>query len=91
MSKTQVPHSSGRAPIYNFDEWNEAHYGKTFARRQMANNRHRDKINQEFKDENSFKTEMVIVGLLSGVIGILFICVQVDTSTLDSVDDKKVN
>lgn len=90
MSKTEVPHATGRTPIYNFDEWTEAHYGKTFARRQTASNKYRDKINKEFKEQNSFKTEMVILGMLAGLIGILIICLHVDTFTLDRVDDKKV-
>lgn len=90
MSKTEVPHATGRTPIYNFDEWTEAHYGKTFARRQTASNKYRDKINQDCKEENSRKTEMVIIGVLSGLIGMMIICLQVDTFSLDSVDNKKI-
>lgn len=90
MTKTEVPHSTGRTPIYNFDEWTEAHYGKTFNRRQTASNKYRDKVNQEIKEQNSVKTEMVIFGVLSGLIGMLIICLKVDSFTLDHVDDKKV-
>lgn len=90
MSKTEVPHASGRTPIYNFDEWTEAHYGKTFTRRQTAINKHRERSNQEFKEETGIKTEKVIFGMLLGLAGGAFIFLQVDTLSLDHVDDKKV-
>lgn len=37
----QRPPTAGRSPMYDFDEWARAHYGKSFARRSTARNDHK--------------------------------------------------
>ncbi|XP_063239313.1 dnaJ homolog subfamily C member 30, mitochondrial [Bacillus rossius redtenbacheri] len=34
--RSRPPTVSGKSPIYDFDEWTQAHYGASFARRQAA-------------------------------------------------------
>ncbi|XP_032596699.1 dnaJ homolog subfamily C member 30, mitochondrial isoform X2 [Drosophila grimshawi] len=40
FQKSKVADSEGRTPIYDFDEWSRAHYGKNFDRRQAAQEKH---------------------------------------------------
>lgn len=46
MNKGQRPTASGRASIYNFDEWTEAHYGGEFKRQQKLK---QSNINKEIR------------------------------------------
>lgn len=71
MKKTETPHASGRTPIYDFDEWNSQHYGKSFARSQEARKRFNDKPVRELRESNSLKYEILILGGMSFVTGFL--------------------
>lgn len=79
MTRTEAPHVSGRTPIYNFDAWAEAHYGKTFQRRQVAQKKYRNKQAVEDFDANGLKTELLVMGLLSGFVGFFLIVLQLDS------------
>lgn len=83
MSRTEAPHASGRTPIYDFDAWTEAHYGKTFARRQTAQNRYRNKQHDDTVEMNGRKSEILIFGMLSCFFGFFFVFLQWDKSSLD--------
>uniref|UniRef100_A0A1A9W8C0 J domain-containing protein n=1 Tax=Glossina brevipalpis TaxID=37001 RepID=A0A1A9W8C0_9MUSC len=50
FTKSTVLDSEGRTPIYNFDEWSRAHYGKSFERRKAAKAKH-DRMTSETKDQ----------------------------------------
>lgn len=64
MKKSEVPHSSGRQPIYNFDEWSRAHYGSSFERRKAAKQRYET---QELKKESikfGIQNEILIFSII---------------------------
>ncbi|KAH8310035.1 hypothetical protein KR044_004136 [Drosophila immigrans] len=50
FTKSKVVDTEGRTPIYDFDEWSRAHYGKNFDRRQAAQQKHE---RQRVQKENS--------------------------------------
>lgn len=87
MTRTEAPHASGRTPIYNFDAWTEAHYGTSFARRQKAQDKYRERERNESAQSNGMKSEILVFGVLSGFISLLFIGLQLDKATLDSPSD----
>lgn len=76
MTRTERPHSSGRTPIYNFDEWAAAHYGKTFARKQHAQTRYRTQQQKEENATDGLKVEIVVFGVLIGVVTLFVVFFQ---------------
>lgn len=88
MTRTETPHSSGRSPIYNFDEWAAAHYGKTFARKQHAQTRYQERQQKEERASDGLKSEIVIFGILVGVVTIFFIFFQHDQLDRDAPKKK---
>lgn len=83
MTRTETPHSSGRTPIYNFDEWAAAHYGKTFARRQHAQTKYRTQQQKEERASDGLKAEIVVFGVLLGLVSIFFIFFKYETLDRD--------
>lgn len=81
MTRAETPHSSGRTPIYNFDEWSAAHYGKAFERKQNAQRKYRTNDEKFKRESDGIKSEIVIFSILMGFVSFLFISFQ-----LDSVD-----
>ncbi|CAD7092389.1 unnamed protein product [Hermetia illucens] len=69
MKKSQVPHASGRTPIYNFDEWSRAHYGASFERRKAAKEKFETKERKRAADVATLEKEILLIG-----IAFLFAC-----------------
>lgn len=72
MKRSQAPTSSGRTPIYNFDEWSKLHYETTRARREETKQHYeellrREHTTRETKKANSIVSIFVLIG-----IGIVF-------------------
>lgn len=62
--KSKVADVDGRTPIYNFDEWSKAHYGKNFERRQEAQAKyHRMRVQKE-DNRVSGQTDVVMLSIL---------------------------
>lgn len=61
MQRDKAPHASGRTPIYNFDEWNDAHYGRTFARSQAAKKKKQEVDDRVNGETHRVKVEVVIL------------------------------
>lgn len=70
FKKSTVADSQGRTPIYDFDEWSRAHYGKSFERRQTAKAKHERQELQ--KKEHALIAQNEIL-----LLSIAFICVVV--------------
>jgi len=57
--RSKAPPPTGKSPIYNFDEWTQAHYGSSFARREAAKARYEKKVNLKVTDKDTLGTEVV--------------------------------
>lgn len=44
MRRSERPLASGRAPIYNYDEWTDNHYSASFARSQSNKKAYQDNM-----------------------------------------------
>ncbi|GLH01015.1 Protein tumorous imaginal discs, mitochondrial [Gryllus bimaculatus] len=62
------PPTTGRTPIYNFDEWSHAHYGDAFARRAAAKERFEQKKMDKLRQEKEVENEFVVLGVLLFVL-----------------------
>lgn len=89
MQRTQKPHASGRTPIYNFDEWNNQHYGKAFERSQAARKKHRNRPTEEVREANSIKYEVLILGGMLGFTIFIYLMVLFDKENPDHVYRKE--
>lgn len=87
MKRTEAPTASGRTPIYNFDEWNNEHYGKAFERSQAAKKRYHDKPVKEMSEENSIKYEVLIFCGMALVTVVLYLVVKFDSSNADKISE----
>lgn len=90
MKRTERPHASGQTPIYDFDEWNEKHYGKAFQRSQIARKRSQHKSSMSEIDENMSKTEYTMFGLAGLMLAIFVLFYQHDRSSNDKIIDRTV-
>lgn len=62
--KSKVADAEGRTPIYNFDEWSKAHYGKNFDRRQEAQAKYHRMCKQKEENRISGQTDIVMLSIL---------------------------
>lgn len=85
MKRTEAPSASGRTPIYDFDEWNDKHYGVAFKRSQDARKRFHDKPIEEASAANSVKYEITILGGMVLMTMILYLIVRYDSSGPDDI------
>lgn len=70
FTKSKVSDSEGRTPIYDFDEWSRAHYGRTFERRNAAKAKHERTQAQQKEHALIAQNEILL-------FGIAFICVLI--------------
>ncbi|XP_037806419.1 dnaJ homolog subfamily C member 30, mitochondrial-like [Lucilia sericata] len=70
FTKSKVSDTEGRTPIYNFDEWSKAHYGKSFERRKAAKAKYE-------RTEAQAKEHALIAQNEILLFGIAFVCVLV--------------
>jgi len=70
IQKTRM--TTGKAPIYDFDEWARLHYGDTFQRRASAKQRYEQRMRDKVatKHEKSEAILFTIVALFLSYIGI---------------------
>ncbi|XP_045109201.1 dnaJ homolog subfamily C member 30, mitochondrial-like [Portunus trituberculatus] len=81
-----VPTTSGRTPIYNFDEWTKVHYQSSWERKQDAKIRYEDVLRQRSTEVEEKKTQSAISVLMLLIIAFLIhICMS---SSYDSEKPK---
>lgn len=90
LKRDKPPTATGRTPIYNFDEWSEAHYGETFARQKKARENHLRKVDIKSRNAGDIKSEITMWGI--GLICMSFYLMshysQVDHDVVDDDDQK---
>lgn len=78
--------ATGRTPIYNFDEWAEAHYGGEFKRQQKLRNSAKEKkTNTEHISSDQKNQKLVFLGMLAFFI----VFVSFSSSANHDVDHTK--
>lgn len=85
MTRTETPHASGSTPIYNYDAWTEAHYGKTFDRRQEAQKKYNTKQEDMRMEREGFQSEMVVFAVMFGFMAVMFVSFQISSASEDRV------
>lgn len=53
--------ATGRTPIYDFDEWTNAHYGGTFNQHQRLKMRNREKIYKQQQALEGFSKNLILI------------------------------
>lgn len=82
FKRSTVADSTGRTPIYDFDEWSRQHYGKAFERRQEAKSKFDRQEAQKHIQRMSVQNEIIIFGLIFCVAATYMIFVA--ESSLDT-------
>lgn len=91
MKRTETPNATGRTPIFDFDEWNNQHYGKAFQRSQAARKRFADKPVQAKTEENTVKSEITILGGMAVLTAILYLMMIFDSGSPDETSRSTKN
>ncbi|XP_069182086.1 dnaJ homolog subfamily C member 30, mitochondrial [Procambarus clarkii] len=80
--KGYAPTSTGRTPIFNFDEWSKAHYDHSRVRREDAKIRYEKQLKKRLEQAEGKKTDIVVTLFIFGVIFmILYSSTQQDLDT----------
>ncbi|KAH8359210.1 hypothetical protein KR093_005266 [Drosophila rubida] len=64
FTKSKVTDMKGRTPIYDFDEWSRAHYGKNFDRKQAAQQKYERQREQKDHNRISAQNDLVMLTFL---------------------------
>ncbi|XP_011208200.1 dnaJ homolog subfamily C member 30, mitochondrial [Bactrocera dorsalis] len=88
FKKSQVADEMGRTPIYDFDEWSRAHYGKSFQRRKDAKVRFDRKQAQRRDHAFALQNEMVLFGFVFIVVAMYAIFYT--ESSLDAPKERSI-
>lgn len=77
--RRHVPTSTGRTPIYNFDEWSKTHYESARQRREDTKARYEQVLRDRVEDAEEKKTQSVIsLLMLSTIMMIVYYVVMVN-------------
>lgn len=80
--RRHVPTSTGRTPIYNFDEWSRTHYESARQRRENTKVRYEQVLRDRVEDEEDKKTQSLISVLtLSALMMVIYYTVTLDNDT----------
>lgn len=85
MKRTEAPTASGRTPIYDFDEWNEKHYGIAFQRSQTAKKRFYNKPVEAESAANAVRYEITILGGMILFTVTLYLIMRYESSSPDDI------
>ncbi|XP_036322040.1 dnaJ homolog subfamily C member 30, mitochondrial-like [Rhagoletis pomonella] len=88
FKKSKVSDEMGRTPIYDFDEWSRAHYGKSFQRRQDAKQKFDRKKAQNRDHVLALQNEMVLFGLV--FLAVVMYAVFYTESSLDTPKERAI-
>ncbi|XP_068152105.1 dnaJ homolog subfamily C member 30, mitochondrial [Drosophila tropicalis] len=70
FKKSKVADTEGRTPIYDFDEWSRAHYGKNFERRQTAQAKYERIRVQKEQNSISKQTDTVMIAFIFAAVAV---------------------
>ncbi|PSN44396.1 hypothetical protein C0J52_05741 [Blattella germanica] len=89
--RSKAPPPTGKTPIYNFDEWTQAHYEKSFARREAAKQRYERKVERASSDKYYLASEVVFLSTVAilTILGISYIKNASYDEPLDDTTDSK--
>lgn len=73
FTKSKVANAQGQNPIYNFDEWAKAHYGKSMNRKQHAQARYQRKESEKKENVITFQKEIVIYSIVFGTVLVVIV------------------
>ncbi|XP_014087814.2 dnaJ homolog subfamily C member 30, mitochondrial [Bactrocera oleae] len=88
FKKSQVADEMGRTPIYDFDEWSRAHYGKSFQRRKDAKARFDRNQTHRRNHVLALQNEMVLFGFVFIVVAMYAIFYT--ESSLDAPKERAI-
>lgn len=89
MKRTETPTASGRTPIFNFDEWNNEHYGKAFQRSQAARKKFYGQPAENLREVNSMKYEITIFGFMVLLMLVFYGAAMIEKSPDDVSNSKE--
>lgn len=90
MKRTETPTATGRTPIFNFDEWNNEHYGKAFQRSQAARKKFYGQSAENLREESSIKYEILIFGCMALLTIVFYGAAMMEKSPDDVSNSKEV-
>ncbi|XP_030562497.1 dnaJ homolog subfamily C member 30, mitochondrial [Drosophila novamexicana] len=79
FKKSKVADAEGRTPIYDFDEWSRAHYGKSFERRQATQAKHERLRMQKEQSRVSIENDLVMFAFIFAGIA-MYLMFMAETS-----------
>lgn len=80
--RRQAPTTSGRTPIYDFDEWSKLHYENTFRRKENAKDRLEFLRKRAEKEKEESKSESVMM------VMVFFVCLVFYQTTIKGIFDR---
>lgn len=89
MHRSKPPAPTGKTTIYDFDEWTQAHYGETFARRQQDKAKYEQSIRTKKFNTRDMQHEVVIYGLIFGGAAFMYLLRLKDRQKYDQVQERK--
>lgn len=75
FTKSKVVDTEGRTPIYDFDEWSRAHYGKNFEKRQAAQQKSERLRMQKEHSRISGQNDLVMLTMIFAGIAVYMLFV----------------
>ncbi|XP_049767255.1 dnaJ homolog subfamily C member 30, mitochondrial [Schistocerca cancellata] len=89
MHRAKPPAPTGRTPIYDFDEWTQAHYGETFARKQKDKAKYEARLQREAFFSHDKQHEVIFYSLVLGVAAFMYVLKAQDAEKYDVVKERK--
>ncbi|XP_068210328.1 dnaJ homolog subfamily C member 30, mitochondrial-like [Palaemon carinicauda] len=71
-NRSKMPSSSGRTPIYDFDEWSKLHYESNFDRKKFARERYEEIMKDKAEEKEERKSNAVICIILLVLWSVMF-------------------
>ncbi|KAJ8877838.1 hypothetical protein PR048_022297 [Dryococelus australis] len=72
MQRSRPPTVGGKTPIYDFDEWAQAHYGASFARKQAAKQEYASQVDQQLRKKRMQRNEMFSYCVFIMLVAVFF-------------------
>ncbi|KAK3873691.1 hypothetical protein Pcinc_021310 [Petrolisthes cinctipes] len=70
--RSQAPSATGRTPIYNFDEWSQAHYETTRLRKEETKRQYEDLLKEEHNSREEKKANSIVAIFVMFGLGLVF-------------------
>lgn len=79
--------ATGRTPIYDFDEWTQSHYGKSFDQQQKLKRDSKKNTHKKQEHIHSSQKELVVIVAILILIGMIFM--QGKSYDVDRLDKRR--